>query len=144
MTFDIKKFESTKFKDRIISIPVPNLAAFFGKKEKPVWKVRGMTGIESATAKQAVANNRNIDAVLDAVGSNLKKNITEGVKELANLSSDSVPDEMVQRYSWLTQASVKPVCTQRLAMKLAENFPEEFYKITNSIIQATGKGRLGE
>lgn len=141
--FDIEKFQTTKFKDRTEDVKVPRLKAFFGDDE-PVWKIRGLTGLESAVAKQAVQDNKNIDAVLTAIGSRVKGDIVEGVKELAGLSGEKVPDELVQRYSWLKQGSVDPVCDQDTAMRLAENFPEEFYLITNKIMQLTGAGRLGE
>lgn len=145
MEFDIEKFETINFKDRIESIPVPRLRAFFKLEdgEEPVWKVRGMTGEESAMAKQAVQDNKNIDAVISAIGSSVKKDKIAGIKELAGLS-DKVPDELVQRYAWLRQGSYDPVCNEELAKKLALNFPEEFYTLTNKILELTGKGRLGE
>jgi hypothetical protein len=144
MAFDIKKFEAATFKDRIEVVPVPRLAMFFNNKEKPEWKIRGRTGEESAIAKQAVTDNKNIDAILQAIGSKSKKELVDGIKELAGLSSEKVPDELVQRYSWLEHGSVDPVCSHELAMKLAQNFPEDFFLLTNKIIQLTGAGRLGE
>ena len=149
MPFDIKKFETAAFKDRVEEVHVPRLAIFFNsddknEKEKPVWKVRGLTGEESAIAKQAVSENKNIEAILEAIGSKSKKNLVEGVKELAGLSSDKVPDELVQRYSWLEHGSVDPICSHELAMKLAMNFPEDFFLLTNKIMQLTGAGRVGE
>jgi hypothetical protein len=143
MAFDLDKFESATFKDRIEPVPVPRLKAFFSEGEEPVWKVRGLTGVESAIAKQAVTMNSNVDAVMKALGSKVGKDIAEAAEELTG-SSDKVPDEMVQRYSWLTQGSVEPKCTHAMAMKLAKNFPEDFYLLTNKIMQLTGAGRLGE
>ena len=143
MGFDLKAFESANFTDRVEEVPVPRLAAFFKEDEKPVWKVRGLTGVESAIAKQAVQMNSNVDAVLKALGSKAGKDIVEAAEELTG-SSDKVPDEMVQRYSWITQGSVDPKCTHKMAMKLARNFPEDFYLLTNKIMQLTGAGRLGE
>ncbi len=144
MSFNVKKFQTANFTDRIESVAVPMLSQFFSKNDQPVWKIRGLTGEESAIAKQAVQDNKNIDAVLQAVGSNNKKELVEGIKELAGLSADSVPDELVQRYSWIEQGSVDPVCTHEMAMKLALNFPQDFYLLTNKIMALTGKGRVGE
>jgi hypothetical protein len=143
MAFDLDKFESATFTDRTEEVPVPRLKAFFGKKDKAVWVVRGLTGVESAIAKQAVAMNSNVDAVLKALGSKVGKDIAEAAEELTG-SADKVPDEMVQRYSWITQGSVDPKCSHSMAMKLAKNYPEDFYLITNKIMQLTGAGRLGE
>ena len=143
MSFDVEKNQTTTFKDRVEDVPVPRLQAFFGEKDKPVWTVKGLTGEESAIAKQAVAANKNLEAVLEAVGSSLKKDKVAGIKELAGIS-DRAPDELVQRFSWLVNGSVDPVCDEELAKKMAQNFPEDFYLLTNKILQLTGQGRLGE
>lgn len=149
MKFDTEKFNTTTFKDRVEAMPVPRLAAFFNLEEgeAPTWVVRGLTGEESAIAKQAVQENQNIEAVLKAVGSKIGKDLEAGVKELAGLhsaSDEKVPDELIQRFSWLTMGSVDPICDHELAVKLAENFPEDFYQLTNKIMQLTGQGRVGE
>ena len=144
MAFDVQAFETKNFTDRTEPVPVPKLAVFFDKGDEPVWIVRGLTGLESAQAKQAVQNNKNMDAILSAIGTNIKREKIEGIKELAGLAGDAVPDELVQRYAWLKYGSVDPACSHETAMKLAENFPEDFYLLTNKIMQLTGQGRLGE
>lgn len=150
MGFDIGKFTAARFQDRVKSIPVPRLQAFFFNDEKEdeapeaVWKVRGLTGLESAVAKQATADSRNLEAIIDAIGTNIKSDKIAGIKELAGVGTENVPEDLVQRYSWLVQGSIEPECSQQMALKLAQNFPEDFYLITNMIIQLTGQGRLGE
>ncbi len=143
MGFDIKKFETTNFKDRIEVVPVPRLKMFFDENDAAEWTIRGLTGVESAIAKEAVRQNSNIDAVIKAIGSNAKRDIVDGVKELVGITGKT-PDEIVQRYSWLVQGSVEPVCTHEMAMKLSSNFPEDFYLLTNKIMDLTGDGRVGE
>ena len=64
MSFDESKFLKTTFKDRTEDVPVPRLKAFFGKKGKPIWVIKGLTGPESAKAKQAVQDNSNIEAII--------------------------------------------------------------------------------
>ena len=143
MGFDIKKFEATTFNDRTETIQVPRLKMFFGEGEVAEWKVRGLTGVESAIAKEAVRKNSNIEAVIKAISSAKASDVVEGVKEIVGIT-DNVPDEIVQRYSWLTQGSVDPICTHEIAMKLGSNFPEDFFLLTNKIIGLTGEGRVGE
>lgn len=143
MGFDLEKFESAQFTDRVESVPVPRLARFFDEGDEAVWKVRGLTGQESAHANQAVSNNKNMDAILSAISTKVQQDKIDGIRELAGLT-DAVPDELVKRYSWLTQGSVDPVCSHETAMKLARNYPEDFYLLTNKILQLTGQGRLGE
>lgn len=146
MEFDIEKFEATNFKDRIEKIPVPALKAFFKleEEEEPVWTIRGLTSEELALSTQAVQNNKNLDAILQAVGSSVKKEKIDGIKELAGLSSDRVPEELVKKYSWVKHGSINPVCSDELVKKLALNFPTEFHLISNKIMILTGQGRLGE
>jgi len=143
MGFDIKKFETTNFKDRIEVVPVPRLKMFFDENDAAEWTIRGLTGVESAIAKEAVRQNSNIEAVIKAIGSTAKRDLVDGVKELIGIT-ENVPDEIVQRYSWLVQGSVEPVCTHEMAMKLSANFPEDFYLLTNKIMELTGEGRVGE
>ena len=146
MAFDIEKFTAANFNDRTEDVPVPRLKAFFKLKkgENPVWKIRGLTGLESASAKQAVADNKNMDAIIKAIGTTIQADKVAGIRELAGLASDAAPDDLVLRYSWLKSGSVDPVCDQALALKLATNFPEDFYLLTNKIMMLTGQGRLGE
>ena len=142
MSFDSQKFMTIDFKDRIESVPVPRLKKFF--EGDPVWKVRGLTGLESAIAKKAAQDNKSISAIIDAIGTKRKQEMIDGIKELTGIGDDKVPDELVQRYSWIEQGSVDPECDHDLAMALARNFPEDFYHLTNRIMALTGAGRLGE
>jgi hypothetical protein len=147
--FDVAKFNATNFQDRIKSVSVPRLKAFFapdknGKSPEIVWKVRGLTGLESARAKQAVDDSKNIETIIEAIGTKIKRDKIDAIKELAGVGEDNVPEDLVRRYSFLVQGSIEPECDQSMALKLAQNFPEEFYLITNTILQLTGQGRLGE
>lgn len=152
MIFDADKYSATEFRDRTAEVPVPQLKSFFKPDEdgkevdagKCVWVVRGLDGPESAKARQAVEENRNIEAVLNALVSTIPKEKAEGIKDIMSINSDKVPDDLVRRYSWLSQGSVEPKCDHRLAMLIAKNHPETFYALTNKIIQLTGQGRLGE
>lgn len=149
MGFNAERFNTTNFRDRVEHVKVPRLAAFFDLKdeETPAWEVKGLTGEQSAIAKQAVQENQNIEAILNAVGSKVGKNIEDGIKELAGIHStadEKVPDELIQRFAWLKLGSVNPECDHQMAVRLAKNFPEDFYLLTNKIMQLTGQGRLGE
>lgn len=150
MKFNAEKFKSTAFKDNTKSVAVPGLKSFFTFDEgedgsAPVWVVRGMTGIESAKTRQAVTENENLEAVVQAMGTGVMKDKVEAIRKLAGLQNEEdVPGDIVRRYSMLTQASVDPVCDYPTAIKLAENKPEEFYLLTNTILALTSSGRLGE
>ena len=115
MGFDIEKFENANFKDRIETVPVPRLKRFFKLKkgEEPVWIIRGLTGFESALARQEVSENQSakIQKILEAIGSKLPKTVADAVKAMAIEDEEDVPDDLVQRYLWLERCSVDPVCS---------------------------------
>lgn len=151
MKFDTEKFKATNFVDRVKHVPVPGLRPFFktceGDEEDaaPVWTVRGLTGIESARTRQAVADSENLEAIIQAIGTGAMKDKVDAIRKMAGLQdADDIPQDLVSRYSMLTQASVDPICDYPLAIRLAENRPEEFYLLTNTILSLTSGGRLGE
>ena len=110
MTFDINKYETTTFNHVEVTIAVPELKDFFGAKDKPEWIVRGLTGTELAITNEAVESNKNIEGVLAAIVGNAKSEKISAITDMLGLPSDSVPNDMVRRFSMLVQGSVKPIC----------------------------------
>ena len=140
MGFDVKKFNKTKFAPRTDEVPVPDLKEFFAEGEKPVWKVRGLTGQELGRANEAAERNKNMVAILAGLASRNEKEITESVKELLGVAG-STPDDIAKRIEHLVLGSVDPVCSQELAVKLCTVKGIEFYQITNKIYELTGLGQ---
>ena len=140
MSFDIEKFKNGKLSDRTAEVPVPALASFFGKDEKAVFTVRGLTGAELGRSNEAVSQNKNIAAIAESVVSPDEKEKIEGMRQLLGLSDD-VPDDIVKRHTLLTMGSVEPEIDHTTAVKLAESFPLEFYQLTTKILELTGKGK---
>lgn len=141
MPFDAKKFQKTKFVHRTEEIPVPDLKAFFPEGEKAVWTVRGLTGQELGRANEAADRNKNIAAILAGLTSGSEKEITAAVKDLIGVGGNT-PDDISKRLEHICIASVDPVCTHDLAVRLCEAFPVEFFQITNAIVRLTGLGQL--
>jgi hypothetical protein len=154
MEFDLKKFETTNFEDRTKDIQNinPELEKFFIKKkgEKKggmgVWKIRGLTGIESAITKQAVDDGQMelIKAVILALGGKLPKELAEVVKTLAGIDKESTPREEILKYGWLEYGLVEPKMSRNQVVKFAFNFHQDFLILTNEISGLSGQGRLGE
>ena len=144
MSFNINKFETTSFKHREVIIPVPELADFFEEGDTPEWTVRGLTGSELAITNEAVSASKNVEGLLRAIASQLKSEKVSAVTEILGLPNDSVPTDLVRRFSMLSQASISPVCPQNIAVKLGESFPTVLFKLTNKIIELTGEGSVGE
>lgn len=144
MAFNINKFETTTFDDRVAVVPVPELKDFFDEKDKPEWTVRGLTGPELAVVNEAVSANNNMEGIVNAIASQLKSDKVSASKEILGLVGDSVPNDLVRRFSMLVQGSVEPKCPQSVAVKIGEAFPTILFKLTNKIIELTGEGKLGE
>lgn len=141
MGFDTKKFGKEKFTPREQDVPVPDLKDYFGDGEPAVWRVRGLTGIEIGQSAEASSRNQTMISILEGLTSTSSKDKVDAVKNLIGLGSDA-PQDVAKRIEHLVLASINPVCTQDIAVKLCEAFPIEFYQITNTIMELTGKGKM--
>lgn len=144
MGFDVTKFGATKFKDRTADVPVPELQKFFGEGEKAIWTVKGLTAEEIAIANDAKKVNDNIESVITGLSSRLPAEKAEAVKDLIGVVTDKVPADVVWRISMLVSGSVNPKCDQQMAVKLGSSKGMVFYRLTNKILELTGRGKLGE
>lgn len=144
MGFSIEKFDQTQFQDRVIEVKVPELSKFFGDKEKPIWIVRGLTGHELAKVNEAVRANKDVGSILSGITSEDHSEKIEAIKESLGLT-DNTPGDLVRRIAALKNASVDPIASQEMVVKLADTFPTTFYLLTNKIFELTGEGKmLGE
>jgi len=155
MTFDLKKFDTAKFRRRTAEEPVPELEEFFaeagkkaaGKKKKnepPVFRVQSLTGHELAEVKQAVRNNGSLEALAEALTSQVTKEQMAGFREALGLA-DKNPDDLVMRLAVLRLGCVDPAMEQSRAVRLADAYPSVFYRLTDRILTLTGQGKtLGE
>lgn len=144
MGFDISKFETTTFKHREVVIPVPEFAVFFGEEDKPEWTVRGLTGPELAQVNDAVATNKNVEGVLEAIAGHFGVKDVDVLKGVVGLPAESENDDLVRRFNMLALGSVTPECPHKIAVKMGQTFPRALYRLTNEIIQLTGLGMVGE
>ena len=141
MSFDSKKFLKTKFAPRTEEVPVPDLASFFPEGAKPIWKVRGLTGHELGRAAEASDRNKTISAILEGLTAEAAKEKAEALKDLLGIGGKT-PADIAKRLEHITIASMDPVCTRDLAVRICEVFPVEFYMITNKIMELTGRGQM--
>jgi len=135
--FDEKAFMRAKFQPRIDEVHVPGLKAFFDNDDAWIWRVRNLTGDELAKSMEASARQKGIDTIIKALA-----NQSAQIDEIrASLGiGDDVSVELAKRLEQLVIASVQPVIDKPVAVKLAENYPIEFYQLTNKIIELTGLG----
>lgn len=141
MSFDAKQFLKEKFTPRTEAVPVPDLAAWFGEAEKPLWTVRGLTGQELGRANEAAERNRNIAAILEGLVGGGDKEKSQAVRDLVGIGG-GVPQDIAKRLELLVIGSVDPPCTLDLAVRLCEAYPIEFFLLTTKISELTGRGQL--
>ena len=143
MGFDIKKFNTSKFQARVEDVPLPDsdIKMFFPDGEKPVWKVRGLTGNEYGFAMESAANNNIQEAVVDAIATQHSKEVTKAVKDMMGVGG-VMPKSIAKKIYLLKKGSVDPVCDQETALRLCKYFPIEFLIITRKIEELTGLGYL--
>lgn len=137
--FDKKRFIAAQFEAREESVPVPDMKDFFGDDE-PAWRVRALTGHELGVVHQTVERNKNMEAILEGLASNVDSKKSGAIRKLIG-DRDEVPDDIAKRLEMLVIASVDPECDMELAKKVCRVYPIEFYQITNIINKLTGMGQ---
>jgi hypothetical protein len=137
MAFDLARFAQAEFTPRTQAVPVPGLAAFFAKGDKPEWVVRSLTAAQLHNAIEAKQRQASVQTVVEAIAATSEK-ATE-IKKALGLSGDQ-PGEIIKRLEMLVAGSVAPVVDMPIAVKLAQTFPIEFLSITSTIAELTGQG----
>lgn len=140
MAFDTKQFMREQFQTRTQDMSVPDLVLFFPKDEKPVWKIRGLEGKELGRSKEAVSKNKSVAGLMAMLKSAKVTDQTEALEALTGLGTKSTPDNIAERLDHLVTASVDPVCTLPMALKICKVHPITFLQLTTAILTLTGKG----
>lgn len=139
MAFKIQDFKSAPYQPRTGEVQVPELKPFFDNGDKPVWKVKSLTGQELGRANDAASRNKKISSVIEGVLSENPKKIAKAVKQVVD---PDTPQDIAKRLEHMVAGSIDPECDLELALKVCERFPIEFYVITNEILKLTGLGQL--
>ena len=141
---DLQKFLNSVLAPREAEIEVPELGDWFGKDERCVWVVRGLTAAELARANAAASDAaENVRALVAAIAGGSEGEKTVALRKTLGLSTDEVHSDVSRRIEMLAIASVTPCLGpdhRDVAVKLAEAFPTVFYNLTNHILTLTGQG----
>lgn len=138
--FDTKRFMNTQFIPREEDVPVPDLKDFFEEGEKPVWRVRNISGQEMGVVNETVQNNRKaLVSVIEKMFATMSVKDAEKVSGMVT-DPDRVTDEMAKRLEMLVLGSVSPEVNMDMAIKLCRVRCVEFFDITNTINRLTGLG----
>lgn len=135
--FNNKEFLKSSLKHREEEVEVPELAAWFDKDDKPVWKVRGLSHKELSISEERSAKGKNITDFLGALTNDAEK--IKLMKALVG-HEEGTPKETARRIEMLAIGSVEPEIDFDTAVKMAQHFPVVFGSLTNTILKLTGLG----
>jgi hypothetical protein len=139
MGFNAEKFLNAKMQPRTADVPVPGLAHWFPEGEKPIWKVKGISGQELGFAQQSVANRKDIPAIVAGLlGGNSKEKI-DATKKALNID-DTIAANDALNIHLVRLGSVDPVIDEDLAVKLCTCHVIELREIAKKILTLTGQG----
>lgn len=141
MAFNEKKFMNTNFTPRTKDVKVPDMKDFFDENSEPVFRVRGLTGPELARVHEAVDKHRDIAGLISGLLSEQTQEKIESIRTALGVT-DNVPSEIARRLEMLSIASLEPKIQLDIAVKFCETYPIEFYSVTTTISNLTGKGQV--
>ena len=136
---NLNKYRNERRTPRTEQVKVPQIADYFEGGE-PLFTVRGLTAAELGRCKEAAERQRNTAALAGALIGGDANAKAEALKELAQ--GPEVPDDICQRQEMLTLACVTPELQHADVVLLSDDFPIEFYLLTNAINRLTGAGRV--
>lgn len=137
MPFDMAAFERAEFRPRTSRVEVPELGAFFGADEPPVWEVRSLTASELQRASDAKQRQATVRTIVDAIASAGEQ--AASIRKYLGVTNDT-PGEVAKRMEMLVSGSLAPRVDLQQVVKLAEHYPIAFLTLTNEILELTGKG----
>ena len=140
MGFDARSFIHSTFEARTAEVRIPELAPFFDGAE-PVFKVRGLSGIELAQCTEAAgAQKMRADLVASLIdGSDEER--TKALLESFGLGAH-VPGELVRYHELIIRGTVEPVIDRETSVLLATRYPVDHRGLALKIMELTGAGQL--
>jgi hypothetical protein len=138
MSFDANSFKRSALALRTIKVPVPELKDWFAEGSEPVFLVRGLSGEEFYSVREAAAKRRDLEAIAGQLLSGHGTAIADAVAEFYG----AVPDEFARRVEVLLHGCVEPACDREMAMRLFKHFPATAHIIAEQILRATGEGSV--
>jgi len=136
---DLNTYRNERRAPRTEQVKVPQLAIYF-KGGEPLFSVRGLSAAELGRCKEAAQRNRDTAALAGALIGGDSDAKAAALKELAQ--GREVPDDICQRHEMLALGCIEPKLEHSDAVLLSEDFPTEFYQLTNVILKLTGAGRV--
>jgi hypothetical protein len=140
MAFDAKAFSKAAFEPRTADVCIEELKDWFGG-EAPIFRVRGLSGIELAQALEAAQTSQSRAELAEALLDGTDGAKVEAVKDAFGLGK-GVPDELIRYHELVIRGTVEPKLTRDVSVKLAERFPVDHKQLALKILALTGQGQL--
>ena len=139
MPFDAKAFSKAAFEPRMAEVQIAELKDWFGGDE-PVFRVRGLSGIELAQALESAQTSQTRAELAEALLDGTDGAKVDAVKEAFGLGK-GVPDELIRYHELVIRGTVEPKLTREVSVKLAERFPIDHKQLALKILALTGQGQ---
>ena len=139
MPFDAKAFSKATFEPRTAEVRIAELRDWFGGDE-PIFRVRGLSGIELAQALEAAQTSQSRAELAEALLDGTDGAKVDAVKEAFGLGK-GVPDELIRYHELVIRGTVEPKLTRDVSVKLAERFPIDHKQLALKILALTGQGQ---
>lgn len=137
--FDSAKFERQEFHARTEDVKLDVMTPFFPEGEEPIFKIRSLSADEVARTNDVIKTAQLAEGMLEALLTHNKADIAKELKNQLGYGSDVNPD-IQRRIELIIYGTVKPQLPRELIVKMAENLPTAFYKLSNRITDITGLG----
>lgn len=137
--FNADKFRNATYHHRTAIVDVPELVDYFDPGEKPELTVRGLTGEELATAREAMQLNAAVGQL--AAGGGMSEQVKNAFMVLTGATGDRVPNEYALR---IAMVRIGTGLEQDVVVRLGQNHCIAFGVIAQKIDQLTGMGRITE
>lgn len=142
MPFDLSKFAAADFIPRTRDVEAHTLAPFFGEGERPIFRVRSITGDELARVQEEVEKNKAARKALTQMAASASQEVADAVRVLlAGVKNrESTPDAWIHTLNLVYTALVEPKLEYSQLVRLATFFPVEMALLRNTALELLGMG----
>ena len=137
--FDMAKFQSAQYEDRIDNIHVPEMVDFYPEGTKPMIKVKGLTAEELAKSEYEVSLNRQTINEMNKL--NVDDNTISALRTIMrSYGTEDTPDNHVKMLNFVRIGMLEPKMNHDEVIKFSNVFPIEFRQVYIKIAELTGRG----
>lgn len=137
--FDAAKFDRQEFHPRTEDVYLDVMAPFFPEGEEPIFKIKSLSADEVARTNDAIKTAKMAESMIDALATMNKPDMVKSMKAQLGYG-DEINSDVQRRIELIIYGTIEPELPRELIVKMAENLPTAFYKLSNRITEITGLG----